>query len=262
MTKEEKEKGLDVQSMLSLAMDLGKSMIMCGAEINRVEETITRICAFFGMKHTEVFSIVSLMNVTTMDQNGGTYTQSRRVYSSSTNLGKLEQLNALSRKICENRITLEDARAELEKINDEKSRFHVTALLGSMIAASAFTVFFGGSAADAAAAVPIAVLIYMMNTFIKTRSMNKLFYTALCSALSGTLAIVFERIGFGDNANMIMIGDIMLIIPGLMLINSAREMLCGDIMSGLLRFIESVIISAAIACGFAIPILVFGKLGW
>jgi uncharacterized membrane protein YjjP (DUF1212 family) len=55
-----------------------------------------------------------------------------------------------------------------------------------------------------------------------------------------------------------MIGDIMLIIPGLMLINSVREMLCGDVMSGLLRLLESIIIAMAIACGFAVPLLLSG----
>ena len=40
-----------------------------------------------------------------------------------------------------------------------------------------------------------------------------------------------------------------------MLINSIREMLCGDVMSGLMRLIESLIIALSIACGFAVPIL-------
>ena len=35
--------------VLSLAMDIGKSMIRCGAEINRVEETVMRICRAYGM---------------------------------------------------------------------------------------------------------------------------------------------------------------------------------------------------------------------
>ena len=100
-----------------------------------------------------------------------------------------------------------------------------------------------------------------MNTLIKARGMNKLFYTALCSAISGTLAIVFTKIGFGNNSDLIMIGDIMIIIPGVMLINSVREMLCGDVMSGLLRLLEAIIIAMAIACGFAVPILAFGRLG-
>ena len=255
-------KKVDAESLLCLALDIGKSMIKCGAEISRVEETIMRICYAFNMKQTEVFSIVSMITVTTYDENGKSYTQSRRTYSYSTNLGKLEKLNALSREICETRCDISLAKEKLLEINSEKGVFHVTALIGHILGASAFTVFFGGSLLDALASMPIAVVIYLMNTFIKARGMNKLFYTALCSAISGTLAFVFARIGFGSDPNMIMIGDIMLIIPGLMLINSVREMLCGDIMSGLLRMIESVIIAAAIACGFAVPILIFGRLGW
>lgn len=259
MTKEQKR---ELSRSLSLAMDIGKSMIKCGAEINRVEETIIRICSAYGMKQIEVFSIISMINVTAIDEDGDSYTQSRRVYSYSTNLGRLEMLNALSRKICAGSVEIAAARKELDAINCEKTNFHVTAMLGSMLAAGAFAMFFGGSLLDAIAAMPIAVIIYLMNTLIKARGMSKLFFTALCSAISGTAAILFVRMGFGNNADMIMIGDIMLIIPGLALINSVREMLCGDVMSGLLRMLESVIIAAAIACGFAVPILVFGKIGW
>ncbi|MGN1117792.1 MAG: threonine/serine exporter family protein, partial [Acutalibacteraceae bacterium] len=89
----------DPERLLSLALDMGKSMIKCGAEINRVEETIVRICSAYGMKQAEVFSIISMITVTMIDQNGKAYTQSRRMYSYSINLGKLERLNALSREI-------------------------------------------------------------------------------------------------------------------------------------------------------------------
>lgn len=248
--------------ILSLAMDLGKSMIKCGSEISRVEETIMRICYAYGMKQTEVFSVISMIHVTTVDEDGTPYTQSRRVYSNSNNLGKLEKLNALSRNVCAGVCDLDEARKELEKINYEPSPFHVTAMIGSMLAAAGFTVFFGGTLLDAVASVPIACVVYLMSTLIRTRGMNRLFYTALCSVVAGTLAIVFTKIGFGNNPDLIMIGDIMLIIPGVMLINSVREMLGGDIMSGLLRLLEAVIIAMSIACGFAVPILIFGKLGW
>lgn len=248
----------DTESILSLAMDIGKSMIKCGAEIDRVEETIIRICHAYGMKKTEVFSIVSMINVTTVDAEGHAFTQSRRVYSYATNLGRLERLNSLSRSICSGNLDLQQAKEELEKISSEKNGFHVTACIGSVLAAGGFAVFFGGSFKDCIAAMPIAVMIYLMNTYIKARGMSKLFYTALCSVVSGFLAIFFVRIGFADNPAMIMIGDIMLIIPGVILINSIREMLCGDLMSGMLRLLESLILSITIACGFAIPIMICG----
>ena len=257
-----KEIAIDAESVLNLALDIGKSMIKCGAEISRVEETIVRICYAYGMKQTEVFSIISMITVTTFDENGKSFTQSRRMYSYATNLGKLEKLNSLSREICVSKCEVAAAKQKLAQINCEKGVFHLSALIGHMLGAGAFTIFFGGSLLDAVAAMPIAIVIYLMNTFIKVRGMNKLFYTALCSAISGCLAFVFAKVGFGNNPDLIMIGDIMLIIPGLMLINSVREMLCGDVMSGFFRMVESMFVAAAIACGFAVPILIFGRLGW
>lgn len=248
----------NVRDVLSFAMDLGKSMVKCGAEINRVEEAIIRICNAYGMKQTEVFSVISMIVATTFDESNHDYTQSRRIYAYSTNLEQLEKLNALSRKVCSEKPELEKAQKELQEIITEKSKFHLSACLGFVLAASGFSVFFGGTIKDAIAAAPIAVVIYFLSTFIKARGMSKLFYTAVISAISGFLALGFVKIGFADNASMIMIGDVMLMIPGLMLVNSIREMLCGDIMSGLLRLLESVIIAAAIACGFAIPILILG----
>lgn len=247
------------QKALAFALDVGKSMIKCGAEMNRVEETIVRICHAYGMKHTEVFSIVSLISVTTQDEDENIYTQSRRVHSHSVNMGRLEKLNALSREICAEPLAIDEAKEKLEQICTENKLFHWTAMAGAMMAAGAFAMFFGGTFLDALASMPIAVLIYLMNTFIKTRGINKLFYTFLCSLLSGALAILFVKIGFGNNASAIMIGDIMLIIPGVLLINSVRELLCGDLMSGLLRLVESIIVALVIACGFAVPILFFAR---
>ena len=108
---------------------------------------------------------------------------------------------------------------------------------------------------------PIAIIIYLLNSFIKVTGASRLFFTVLTSAVSGALALIFVRIGFGDNADMIMMGNIMLLIPGLMLINSVREMLCGDLMSGILRLLESVILALAIAVGYAIPIYISGIVG-
>ncbi len=244
--------------VLSLAMDIGKSMVRCGAEINRVEETVLRICRAYGMQQTDVFSIVSVIVATTRDQSGGEVTLSRRIYSYATNFRQLEQLNALSRRLCASPEEPAAVRDELEMINRDPMRLHPTACVGYVLAAAAFTVFFGGSWKDALAAAPIAAILWLITSLIRVHGMSKLFVTALSSATAGFLAIAFVKLGLADNAAMIMIGDIMVIIPGLLLIHSVREMLCGDLMSGMLRLLESLILALAIACGFAVPILFFG----
>lgn len=249
---------VNADKVLTFALDLGKSMIKCSAEVNRVEETVIRICYAYGIKKAQVFSIISMITATVIEDNGHPHTQTRRIYAYSTNFGRLEKLNALSRKICAETPDIDEARKELTEICADHKDFSVKACIGHIVAAAAFTVFFNGTDLDALAAAPIGLIIYLMNTYIKARGMSRLFFTALTSAISGTLALLFVRIGFGENPGTIMIGDIMLIIPGLMLINSVREMLCGDVMSGLLRLLESIIIAMSIACGYAIPLLLSG----
>ena len=56
----------------------------------------------------------------------------------------------------------------------------------------------------------------------------------------------------------IMIGGIMLLIPGIAMTNSVRDMLIGDIMSGWLRLLSALLIAGAIACGFALSIILIG----
>ena len=85
------------EKVLSLALDLGKSMVQCGAEINRVEETVRRVCFAYGLSRTEVFSIISMVYATVIDKDGSTHTQMRRIYSYAPNFDRLEQLNSLSR---------------------------------------------------------------------------------------------------------------------------------------------------------------------
>lgn len=243
------------EKVLSLALDLGKSMVQCGAEINRVEETVKRVCFAYGLSKVEVFSIISMVYATVIDKTGSTHTQMRRIYSYAPNFDRLEKLNSLSRKICAETPEIDQMADELKSIFVKKKPFRPTVCLGYVLAAMGFAVFFGGTMMDAVASAPIALVIYLMNAYIKATGVNRLFFTALSSALAGFMAIAFVNLGFGENANMIMIGDIMLLIPGLMLVNSVREMLCGDIMSGLLRLLESVIIAVAIACGFAVAII-------
>ena len=87
--------------VVRVAMDIGEKMIICGAEANRVEDTITRICKAYGADRVDVFSITSYIS-TTITSGEEKATESRRIHSYSNDLDKLEYLNAVSRYICTN----------------------------------------------------------------------------------------------------------------------------------------------------------------
>ena len=86
--------------VLSVALDIGERLLHCGGEINRVENTIERICRAYGAKYVEVFTITSVI-VAEIRMGDGTYSsQLRRVLSSemATDLYMFERLNGISRK--------------------------------------------------------------------------------------------------------------------------------------------------------------------
>lgn len=75
-------------------------LLLCGAEINRVEDTMTRLGRAYGAKKVDIFAITSDIVLTILFEDGVELTQTRRIRkSSSFDFVKLERLNALSRKI-------------------------------------------------------------------------------------------------------------------------------------------------------------------
>ena len=76
--------------------------------------------------------------------------------------------------------------------------------------------------------------------------------------MGGVLAVLVDRLGIGCNADKIMIGDIMNVIPGVLLANSFRDLFGGDIMSGFFRMCTALLDAVGIAIGYAVAILTLG----
>ena len=49
----------DAQEFLSVALDMGEELMACGAEVNRVEDTIARMGFAYGAKEMNVFVITT-----------------------------------------------------------------------------------------------------------------------------------------------------------------------------------------------------------
>ena len=80
----------------------------------------------------------------------------------------------------------------------------------------------------------------------------------MVSFAAGLLSITLVHFGIGIHVDKIMIGAIMIQIPGIAMTNAVRDMLTGDLATGLLRLVNSLLLAAVIACGFALSILVTG----
>ena len=222
----------DENRLLHLLLDMGEMLLASGAEINRVEDTLQRIGRAYGAAKMNVFVITSSIVITMERTDGELLTHTRRVnYTGSTDFTALEQLNALSRNCCINPIPLDQFQRRLQEIAEPRGRWDL--YMGSILAAGSF-----------------AVLICFIQQKATKLFANTIMFNLFCSFVVGTVICLTVKVLPVLNMDKIMIGDIMLLIPGIPATNSIRDMLMGDTISGLMRLIESILWAGALACGF------------
>lgn len=247
--------------VMECALDMGETMLRCGAEILRVEDTITRICTAYGGGIVDVFTILSLIILSWKTDTGENHTLTRRINPHPTDLNKLEDLNALSRYICEKKPPCSEIQQSICAIMaPEERRIYKSKMTGYVLLASAFTLFFGGNLRDGLAAGAVAILMYLWDYCFASHGRNRVVYSLVISVVAGILCCFSVLIGIGQNIDKVMIGSIMLMIPGINLMNALRDMMCGDIITGILRLAEALMMAIAIAVGFGIAIMLFGGL--
>ena len=244
--------------LLSYALDIGEQMLISGAEVSRVEDSISRICNAYHAKRVDVFTITSSIVVTIQTQEGETCTQTRRIHKYNTDLDKLDKLNGLSRYICKNTPELSYIDDQLKKLREDKPYGpYVQYLIFAMISGS-FTMFFGGSLRDGIVSALVGMLSKLLLRFVQRADKNVVFVNLLCSFVIGTLTVLSVYAGIGMDFEKIAIGNIMLLIPGIALTNSLRDLISGDTIAGLLRLCEAVVIALSVAIGFGLASAIFG----
>ncbi len=243
--------------ILSRALDIGENILKCGGEPYRIEDTITRICSAYGAIDTDVFALPSLIIAGILMPDGRTVSQVRRVNKTVNNMYRLDQINDISRRLCDGKISLNDVEKEIETVVNKKPFNKYLILLGGVLAAGGFAVFFGGTIKDAVAAAIAGFIISLFN-IQKIKFGNQMLYTVLVSFFGAFTGLALNGLGLGDNIDMVMIGTIMLVIPGLSFGNAVRDLLFGDTVSGIIQLVQAVLVAVMVAAGFMAAMVVYG----
>jgi uncharacterized membrane protein YjjP (DUF1212 family) len=130
-------------------------------------------------------------------------------------------------------------------------------VLALATAAGAFTVFFGGKLADVAIAMVAGALMFCVDNYAPKR-LNGIAKTVLSSFIISFLAGISMVIGLGDNGGAIVMGSLMLLVPGVAIGLAMRDVFCGDILSGTLKLVQSCLCALMIAFGYTLAVLIVG----
>ena len=246
---------MNYSKLLQYILDIAEEMLVAGAEVSRAEESIERMISAYGCPFDRVNAFITTSNIqaTFEDPDGNIITQIRRVKRADTNFDRLDYLNDLSRYICSNTPDLPELREKyLEVMNRPYNAPWIRYLSGIMVAGG-FSVFFGGSLFDGFISAVVSVVIIYLLGYLKRFNINQMAIIFMTSVVSGILSILLCSLGLA-NLDKVLIGEIMLMIPGIAMTNAVRDMLLGDIATGLLRLANALLVAGAIALGFAAPL--------
>ncbi len=240
---------MDYRALLDATAELGYLLAMSGAETYRVEESITRIFAAYGVA-AEVFAIPNCMTVSVEIDGQTPLTRMRRIGHHGTDLDSVERYNALSRRICAQKPEPETAMEWVkEAAGAQKHYSFPIRILGSILGAAGFILVYGGSASDGICAILCGLVAGVISNVLEKWRVNAFFSTIASAFGIGVVAYLYGIFGFAVYTDGIVISSLMVLVPGLLFTNAMRDIIYGDTNSGINRIVQVLLIGVAIALG-------------
>ena len=250
------------QEKVSLAVAIGEEMLKNGGEVYRVEDTIKRILNFYGFKEHNVY-IVSNGIFVTVDENGeNPISCVRNVPRWSVNLGRIAELNKLSRDICSGKCPVDKGDKRLEAIKNMNPKSVLPQMLGTGIGSGAFCYIFGGNIMDALLAIVIGFFLKWFLDHASKRQVSKFITHIIGSILVTIVAVSCHQLIGVLLVDKVIIGSIMILVPGVALTTSIRDFFGGDYLSGSIHLIDALLTAICIATGVGVAIKAFIFIGW
>lgn len=241
---------MNYQALMEMAALAGEIMLISGAEVYRVEDTVSRMLKQSGLEHIEVFVLATGIFATLSDPSVPAITVVRRVREHSTNLNRIYQVNNISRAFCDGHMTVEEAQKELEKLNGSSLYSFWQKCAGYAMITGFFAVLFSGGLLDCVAAAVVGVVLALALTGCSKLQFNDFCQNAAGSFVLGLTALAIKAFAFPSmNLDAVIISAIMPMVPGVTFTSAIRDTLNGDYSSGVARIAEAIVVALAVAVG-------------
>ena len=247
-----------MKEIIDVAVYAGKIMVESGSEIYRCEDVIIRIAKHFGIKELDIFTLSTCLFVT-CNEDGETYTCIKRMKPNDLNLTKISKVNQLSRDLVKNNFSLEEFNLflkEIEVAKDQYSKLY-TAIFSAIACACIGGTINDGTVVDFLSIVGISAVNYYLLDFLSRNRVNILAKNIIVSLSITFLAILVTKLQIVSNIDNIIIGSIILLVPGVMVTNAVRDAINGDVLSGFIRCIEAVMVATGMAIGVGVGLFFY-----
>lgn len=241
--------------IVEICLLAGKIMLESGAETYRVEDTMNRMAAAYGIITSHSYVTPTGIMFSTSSTEPTTFI---RINERSTDLEKVTITNGISRKISSGELTLQEAKRELEELAKKDLSYPIwLQILAAAIASGCFTIMFLGTWTDFLPACVAGGVGFAFFIFLHQLVRIKFFAEIMASFVIGLVAYIFIISGIGAELDKIIIGSVMPLVPGLLITNAVRDLIAGHLVSGLSKGVEAFLTALAIGTGIAVVLAFF-----
>ena len=247
-------------SILELSFQMGETLLRNGAEISRVQETMERVAQAYDVKDFNVYVLTNAIFAVGTENGKERSVQLRHIPSTTTHFGRICAVNQLSREIAQGLHTVEEAFQLLRKAQEIPYSPLPLATLACGVGSACFSYLFGGDGFDALTAFFCGLALELFLYWVGKHQMSKFLTNLSASALVTFLGALLLLWGLGHNMDMIIIGSIIRLVPGVALTTSIRDFFHGDYLSGAIRMLDAFLVGGCIAMGVGVVVKVLSMM--
>lgn len=239
--------------ILEAVADAGVALLSAGAEVARVEDTMVRIGDGLGME-----SVETAVFPTAIILSSPSGTLMRRVRQRSVNLAVVAAVNQLSRDVAILSMTLPQFLERLKAARATRRYSWLQTVVTAAIAGGLLSQLVGGRWYDFFPAMAAGALAYTVRQAQSSLGGSfQDFLAAVAAVVPGLIAAQWPIFQPGT----IIVGGIMVLVPGLAITSAIRDGMSGDVVSSVARTMEAVLTAGAVAAGVALPLNLYLAMG-
>lgn len=248
----------ELTDIIDLTLWAGQLLLQHGADSQRVEETVHRLGTALGCTWMDVFVSYSDIGVSAISGEGFR-TKIRRVVRIGVNMTIVSAISRLSRRVESGELDRFQVRSELKRISTTPhhyNRWLVVAMVG--LACAAFSRLFGGDWYVFGITWVAAAAAMVARQELTRRHFNSLLVVVATAFVAGVLASSATFIPAIADPEIALVSAVLLLVPGVPLINSVEDIVEGYVVVGIARGLGGAIISLAIALGLLMAMALMG----
>ena len=215
-----------------------------GGETYRVEETALRMASGLGLEDVNVVAFPTSIFV-----NVGGHSRIRRITRRGTNTSRLAGINSVSRRVERGELDAAQAEAALEAIAQDTGFSQPMLIAAYGISAASFSLLFGGGLGAFIVSLLLGMLVQAIQPLFARTSMGTLLFNFCGGFLTALLSQWAAALTPFADVNAAIIGGIMPMLTGLLMTTAVRDTMYGDLISGIARAVEALLLAGCVALG-------------